>query len=359
MTPPERVAFITGINGQDGSYLAEHLLQLDYTVYGIIRRMSFIHTQRLDGCIGHPKFQHFYGDVTDSACLLRLLTQMIQTHPNAVYEIYHLAAQSHVKISFEMPEYTAEVDAVGTLRLLNVCKSLKDTFGLEKGRLKFYNACTSEMYGDVSVTVQDETTPFNPQSPYAISKVFAFHSAKNYREAYDMYICNGILFNHESPRRGLNFVTRKVTVGLGKILRGEQQCIEMGNLDAVRDWGHARDFVRGMQRMLQHSEPGDYVLATGESHTVREWIEKTFALRGMPLTWRGEQGTVEEEGVDTSGVVRIKINPKYFRPTEVRYLNGSSQKAEKTFGWRPDISFDDLVAEMVEADAPMPTSDAP
>lgn len=346
-----RVAFITGINGQDGSYLAELLLERGYIVYGIIRRMSFIHTKRLDNCIGHPRFRHFYGDVTDSACLFELLSKMIQAHPEAVYEIYHLAAQSHVKISFEMPEYTAEVDAMGTLRLFNACRLLKESFCLPRDRLRIYNACTSEMYGNIATGHQNEQTRFNPQSPYAISKLFTYYMARNYRDAYGMFICNGILFNHESPRRGINFVTRKVTVGLGKILRGEQECIEMGNIDAIRDWGHAKDFVRAMVSILNHTEPDDYVIATGESHTVREWIEKAFALKQMPLTWQGERGTVEEVGVDANGVVRIKIHPKYYRPTEVPFLNGDSSKAFERFGWTPEISFEELLREMVDADA--------
>ena len=345
------VAFITGINGQDGSYLAERLLEKGYVVYGIIRRMSFIHTQRLDGCIGHQRFHHYYGDVTDSACLFERLSQMIQVHPEATYHVYHLAAQSHVKISFEMPEYTAEVDAMGTLRLFNVCRLLKESFHLASDRLRIYNACTSEMYGNIATGLQNEQTVFNPQSPYAISKLFTYYMARNYRDAYGLFICNGILFNHESPRRGINFVTRKVTVGLGKILRGELDYIEMGNIDAIRDWGHAKDFVRAMEMIVSHPVPDDYVIATGQSHTVREWIEKAFALKGLPLTWQGARGTVEETGVDPAGIVRVKIHPKYFRPTEVPYLNGDANKALKQIGWAPEISFDDLLKEMVEADA--------
>ena len=346
----EKVAFITGLNGQDGSYLAELLLEKDYFVYGIIRRMSLINTERIDHLFSHPKFKHFYGDVTDTSCMFQLLTKIYKLHPDASLEIYHLAAQSHVKISFELPEYTAEVDAIGTLRLLDVCKSLKETYELSKERLKIYIACTSEMYGKVIEIPQTEKTPFNPRSPYAISKQFAFYFGKNYREAYDMFISNGILFNHESPRRGFNFVTRKVTIGLGKILRGEISHLEMGNIDSIRDWGHAKDFVNAMYLMLQHDEPDDFVIATGETHTVREFIEKAFLIKGLQISWKGETGSLSEVGVDQNGIIRICMNGKYFRPTEVAYLQGDATKAKRLLGWEPECSFEQLITEMVDKD---------
>ena len=346
----KKVAFITGINGQDGSYLAELLLERGYSVYGIIRRMSLINTERIDHLLNHPDFTHFYGDVTDATCMFQILTKIYMKHSGASIEVYHLAAQSHVKVSFELPEYTAEVDAIGTLRLLDVCKSIKETYQLPKERLKVYIACTSEMFGGVLEIPQTERTPFNPRSPYAIAKQFAFYIGKNYREAYDMFISNGILFNHESPRRGFNFVTRKVTLGLGKIIKGQIDHIQMGNIDAVRDWGHAKDFVKAMYLMLQHKEPDDFVIATGETHSVREFIEKAFALRGYDITWTGEKGTLEETGVDKNGIVRIRIDAKYFRPTEVSYLQGDATKAETLLGWTPEYTFDALVHEMVAAD---------
>ena len=350
----ERVAFITGLAGQDGSYLAEFLLSKDYHVYGIIRRMSLINTARIDAILHtrNPRFHHSYGDVTDGGALYRTLDGIARAHPNACLEVYHLAAQSHVRVSFDIPEYTAEVDAMGTLKVLEACRTLRDAHGWSRDQLRVYVACTSELYGEVLEKPQTETTPFNPRSPYAVAKQFAFYMAKNYRESYDMYICNGILFNHESPRRGFNFVTRKVTLGLGKILRGEETELVMGNIDSVRDWGHARDFVQAMWGMMQLPGTGDdYVVATNETHTVREFIEKAFVLRGMPLNWQGARGTVEEVGVDASGVVRVRVHPRYFRPTEVAFLWGDARKAREAFGWTPATSFDELVAEMVEADA--------
>jgi len=345
-----KIAFITGINGQDGSYLSELLLEKEYYVYGIIRRMSLMNTERIDHLLNHPNFTHFYGDVTDATNMFQILTKIYMKHMTADIEVYHLAAQSHVKVSFELPEYTAEVDAIGTLRLLDVCKSIKETYQLPKDRLKIYIACTSEMFGGVLEIPQNERTPFNPRSPYAISKQFAFYIGKNYREAYDMFISNGILFNHESPRRGFNFVTRKVTLGIGKILKGKNEHIQMGNIDSVRDWGHAKDFVRAMHLMLQHKEPDDFVIATGETHSVRVFIEKAFAIKGMYITWCGEKGSVEETGVDQNGIVRIRINEKYFRPTEVSYLQGDATKAEALLGWKPEYSFEALIREMVATD---------
>lgn len=331
------VAFITGINGQDGSYLSEFLIDKGYNVYGIIRRMSLVNTKRIDHILN--KIKLFYGDVTDSTCLFNSMNQIISIHPNEKYiEVYHLAAQSHVRVSFDIPEYTMNVDALGTLKLLEVCKNFKD-------KVRVYNACTSELYGNVLEIPQNEKTPFNPCSPYAISKQASFYLAKNYRESYGMFVCSGILFNHESPRRGLNFVTRKITVGLGKILRGEIEYLEMGNLDSVRDWGHAKDYIRAMYLMLQQDKPDDFVIATNETHTVREFIEKTFALKGLFIKWNGDVG------IDQNGIARIKTNPIYYRPVDVCFLKGSYDKAKSVLGWKPEISFDQLVQEMVDNDS--------
>lgn len=330
------VAFITGINGQDGSYLSEFLLDKGYSVYGIIRRMSLVNTKRIDHIL--DKIKLFYGDVTDSTCLFNAIHKIVTDYPNEKYiEVYHLAAQSHVKVSFDVPEYTMNVDALGTLKLLEVCKYFKE-------RVRVYNACTSELYGKVLEIPQTETTPFNPCSPYAISKQASYYLTKNYRESYGMFVCSGILFNHESPRRGLNFVTRKITIGLGKILRGEIECLEMGNLDSVRDWGHAKDYIRAMYLMLQQDTPEDFVIATNKTHTVREFIEKTFKLKGINITWNGDTG------IDQNGITRIKTNPIYYRPVDVCYLQGSYEKAKKLLNWEPEISFDQLIQEMVECD---------
>lgn len=331
------VAFITGINGQDGSYLSELLLDKGYHVYGIIRRMSLVNTKRIDHILG--KIKLFYGDITDTTCLFNSIQTIVSEHPNEKYiEVYHLAAQSHVRISFDIPEYTMNVDALGTLKLLEVCKIFKD-------KLRIYNACTSELYGKVLEIPQSESTPFNPCSPYAIAKQASFYIAKNYRESYGMYVCSGILFNHESPRRGLNFVTRKITIGLGKIIRGELEFLEMGNLDSVRDWGHAKDYVRAMYLMLQQENPEDFVIATNETHTVREFIEKTFSMKGIHIKWDGDTG------IDQNGIIRIKTNPIYFRPVDVCYLQGSYEKAKNLLNWKPEISFDQLVQEMVDNDS--------
>lgn len=331
-----KAAFITGINGQDGSYLSELLLEKGYTVHGIIRRMSLMNTARIDHLYAYENFKVYYGDVTDSISIRNVL----ETIKEDTIEVYHLAAQSHVKVSFEMPEYTAQVDAIGTLKLLEVCRSLSTT----TKKFKIYIACTSELYGRVLEIPQNEKTPFNPNSPYAISKQFAYFSAKNYRDAYGMFVCCGILFNHESPRRGINFVTRKVTIGLGKILRGKIEYIEMGNLDSVRDWGHARDYVEAMHLMLQQETPDDFVIATNETHTVREFIEKAFSLKGFTLTWNGN------DGIDQNGIIRIKTNSKYMRPVDVDFLQGDATKARTKLGWVPKMSFDELVREMVETD---------
>jgi GDPmannose 4,6-dehydratase len=348
----EKVAFITGINGQDGSYLSELLLEKGYYVYGILRRMSLMNTERIDHITQqkNERFKYIYGDITDTYSLYNVFEMILKEHQNPRIEVYHLAAQSHVRVSFDMPEYTATVDALGTLKLLEVCRTIRDRCKLTQEQLRIYIACTSELFGEVLEIPQTEQTPFNPRSPYAIAKQFAFYISKNYREAYHMFVANGILFNHESPRRGFNFVTRKITLGLGKILRGEMDVLEMGNIDSIRDWGHAKDYVEAMYLMLQQEKPDDFVIATNETHSVREFIEKTFAMRDLKIQWQGERGSLEEVGVDQNGVVRIRIHPRYFRPTEVAYLQGDATKARTELHWEPKISFDELVQEMVQYD---------
>jgi len=343
----EKVAFITGITGQDGSYLAELLLDKGYIVHGLIRRSSLINTSRIEHIFSNKALHLHYGDLTDGTCLFMCLANIKQAHPEMDrLEVYNLAAQSHVKVSFEMPEYTADTDAFGTLKLLEAIRSN----GL-LGLARFYQASTSELYGLVQETPQSETTPFYPRSPYGVAKLYAYWIVKNYREAYGMFASNGILFNHESERRGHNFVTRKITLGLGKILRGEADRLTMGNIDSLRDWGHAQDYVEGMWRILQHTVADDFVLATGEMHTVREFIERAFALRGFHIGWRG-QG-VDEVGYDTvSGRDLIFIDAKYFRPTEVELLIGNPAKVKTALGWSPSIGFQELVVKMVHADCP-------
>jgi GDPmannose 4,6-dehydratase len=342
-----RIAFITGINGQDGSYLSELLLEKDYYVYGIVRRSSQFNTQRIEHLINHPKFKYFYGDVTDSLSLSNVLSTIENLHSNdniERFEIYNLAAQSHVRVSFDIPDYTAQVDAVGTLRLLELIKTLRN-----KNVVRFYQASTSELYGEVLEIPQTETTPFNPKSPYAIAKLYSYHIVKNYREAYGLFACNGILFNHESERRGPTFVTRKITIGLGNILKGKADKITLGNLDAKRDWGHAKDYVYGMWLMLQQDKPDDFVLSTGEQYSVREFVERTFKLKGINIKWRGTG--VNEEGYDeNTEKVYIDVSSKYFRPTEVETLLGDSSKAREMLNWVPQITFDELVKRMVDED---------
>ncbi len=336
-----RKALITGITGQDGSYLTELLLEKGYEVHGIIRRASSFNTDRIDHIYrdrhenGVPLTLH-YGDLTDSSNLNRLLEKI---RPD---ELYNLAAQSHVKVSFEVPEYTAEVDAVGVLRLLDAIR--------ETGvRCRFYQASTSELYGKVQETPQTETTPFYPRSPYGVAKLYAYWIVRNYREAYGLHANNGILFNHESPRRGATFVTRKITCAVARIERGRQACLYIGNLDARRDWGYAPDYVRGMWMMLQQPEPDDYVLATGEAHSVREFIEAAFAEIGRRIVWRG--AGEREEGVEAeTGAVRVRVDPRYYRPAEVDFLLGDPRKAREKLGWAPTIGFRELVRLMVEAD---------
>jgi len=340
-----RIALITGITGQDGSYLAEFLLKKEYIVWGIIRRASDINTHRIDHLYHNKNLLLKYGDMTDSSNLFNIINEIKESYKDFErLEIYNLAAMSHVKVSFEMPEYTANTDGIGVLRLL---EAIRSSGMIEKTR--FYQASTSELYGLVQEVPQSETTPFYPRSPYGVAKLYAYWITKNYRESFNMFSCNGILFNHESPRRGPTFVTRKITKGLNKILKGELDCLVMGNLDAKRDWGHAIDYVDGMWRILQADKPNDYVLSTNEFHSVREFIEKSFALKKINIKWKGEG--LNEVGYDTkTGRVLIKISDKYFRPAEVEELLGDSRKARKELGWIPKYSFDDLIKEMVEED---------
>jgi len=338
------VALITGITGQDGSYLAELLLEKEYKVWGLIRRSSSINTGRID----HIFDQLFlrYGDLTDSSNLFNVLTEIKNTYPDITrLEVYNLGAMSHVKVSFELPEYTCDVDAMGTLRLLEACR----TCGVPLSKIRFYQASTSEMYGKVVEVPQTERTPFYPRSPYGVAKLYAFWITKNYREAYNMYACSGILFNHESPRRGHNFVTRKVTIALGNILNGKQDRLVLGNINSLRDWGHAKDYVKGMWLMLQQENADDYVLATNEYHSVREFVERAFFQKGIKIGWKG-QG-IAEIGYDMdTGKEYVFISEKYFRPAEVDELLGDSTKAKEELGWVPMVSFDELVKEMVEFD---------
>jgi GDPmannose 4,6-dehydratase len=338
-----RRALIAGVTGQDGAYLAEFLLGKGYEVHGIKRRSSSFNTARIDHLYvdSHEEDTNFrlhYGDVTDATNLIRLVKEI---EPD---EIYNLAAQSHVQVSFETPQYTGLADGLGTLHLLEAIRIL----GLEK-TTRFYQASTSELYGNVPEVPQRETTPFHPRSPYAVAKLYAFWTTVNYRDAYGLHASNGILFNHESPIRGETFVTRKITRGVAAIELGMQSKLRLGNLDAKRDWGHARDYVEGMWLMVQQSEPEDYVLATGEAHSVREFVELAFAQVGRNIDWRGEG--VEEEGIDAStGQVLISIDPSYFRRTEVSLLLGDPSKARRQLGWRHRTGFRELVAEMTDAD---------
>lgn len=354
MKNPQKVALITGITGQDGSYLAEFLLEKGYIVHGLKRRASSFNTQRVDHIYQDPhirnaNFRLHYGDLTDTSNLVRIVQE---TQPD---EIYNLGAQSHVAVSFESPEYTADVDGLGTLRLLEAIRIL----GLEK-KTRFYQASTSELFGLVQETPQRETTPFYPRSPYAAAKMYAYWITVNYREAYGIYACNGILFNHESPRRGETFVTRKITRGLANINQGLEDCLYMGNIDALRDWGHAKDYVRMQWMMLQQDKPEDFVIATGVQYSVREFIEKTANALGMVLRWEGK-------GIDecaywlnppsdlvTEGIVIprciFRVDPRYFRPTEVETLLGDPTKAKERLGWVPEITLDEMIHEMVVSD---------
>lgn len=339
-----KVAFVTGITGQDGSYLAELLLEKGYHVWGIIRRSSNINTNRIDHIF--DKLVLRYGDLTDSSNLLNVLMEIKNTYPSLDrLEVYNLGAMSHVKISFEMPEYTGDVDAIGTLRLLEAIR----TSGISNEKVRFYQASTSEMFGKVVEVPQKETTPFYPRSPYGVAKLYSHWITKNYRESYNMYACCGILFNHESPRRGHNFVTRKITIALGNIIKGKQDKLVLGNINSLRDWGHAKDYVEGMWLMLQQEKPEDYVLSTCEYHSVREFVEKAFALKGFTIKWKGDG--VEEVGYDEiSGRELIFISEAYFRLAEVDELLGDSTKARNELGWTPKCGFDELVRDMVEND---------
>ena len=337
-----KTALITGITGQDGAYLAEFLLEKGYIVHGIKRRASLLNTDRIDHLYENPQvkdrrlFLH-YGDMTDSSSLVRIIQQ---TRPD---EIYNLAAQSHVAVSFEEPEYTANSDALGALRVLEAMRIL----GMEK-TARFYQASTSELYGLVQESPQREATPFYPRSPYAVAKLYAYWITVNYREAYGMFACNGILFNHESPIRGETFVTRKITRALARIRLGQQDCLYLGNLDARRDWGHAKDFVEAQWLMLQQPGPEDFVIATGEQHSVREFVECAAAELGVAITWRGSGQ--HERGIDSNDRCIVAVDPRYFRPTEVGSLLGDASKARKTLGWQPRVTFRELVAEMAAAD---------
>lgn len=339
----DRIALITGVTGQDGAWLARLLLEKGYHVHGVKRRSSSFNTQRIDDLYEDPhvesaRLRLHYGDLTDATNLIRIVQE---TQPD---EIYNLAAQSHVQVSFETPEYTANSDAVGTLRLLEAIRIL----GMEK-KARFYQASTSELYGKVQETPQSERTPFYPRSPYAAAKLYAYWITVNYREAYDMHASNGILFNHEGPTRGETFVTRKITRAVAAIELGFQDMLYLGNLDAKRDWGHARDYAEGMWRIVQQDEPDDYVLATGETHSVREFVELAFAEVGRHIAWKGT-GT-DEQGIDAgTGKVVVRIDPRYFRPTEVDLLLGDPRKAHQKLGWTHTTSFRDLVSEMVASD---------
>ncbi len=339
------IALITGITGQDGSYLAEFLLEKNYIVYGIIRRSSLINTSRIDHIFDNKNLKLKYGDLTDSSNILNILYEIKKSYEDLnKLEIYNLGAMSHVKVSFELPEYTGEVDALGTLRILEAIRSS----GFHE-KIRFYQASTSEMFGKVQEVPQKETTPFYPRSPYGVAKLYAHWITKNYRESYGLFACSGILYNHESSRRAHNFVTRKITIGLGKILKGESDKLVLGNLNAKRDWGHAKDYIKGMWLMLQHDIADDYILSTNEMHSVREFVEKTFYLKGFDIKWKGEG--VNEIGYDNkSGRELIFVDEKYFRPAEVDELLGDSTKARNVLGWKPEISFDDLIKEMVNND---------
>ena len=337
-----KVALITGVTGQDGAYLAEFLLGKGYIVHGVKRRSSLFNTDRIDHLyqdphVDHQNFVLHYGDLTDSTNLIRIIQQ---TQPD---EIYNLAAMSHVAVSFETPEYTANADGIGTLRILEAIRIL----GLEQ-KTKFYQASTSELYGLVQETPQKETTPFYPRSPYAVAKLYAYWITVNYREAYGIYACNGILFNHESPIRGETFVTRKITRALARVKLGLQDCLYLGNMDALRDWGHAKDYVEMQWLMLQQDKAEDFVIATGVQYSVRDFVNAAAKELEMPIYWQS-QG-MNETGIDSNGKVVVKVDPRYFRPTEVETLLGDPTKAKQKLGWTPKITFQALVAEMVQAD---------
>ncbi|KIL49927.1 GDP-mannose 4,6-dehydratase [Jeotgalibacillus soli] len=333
-----KTALITGITGQDGAYLAEFLFEKGYKVHGLIRRSSIEKLDRIEHLVHDERLTLHYGDMTDSSNVIRLLSEL---HPD---EVYNLAAQSHVHVSFETPEYTANADGIGTLRLLEAVRIL----GLEE-KTRLYQASTSELYGKVQETPQSETTPFYPRSPYAAAKLYAFWITVNYREAYNLYACNGILFNHESPLRGETFVTRKITMAAARIKLGLQDCLYLGNLDSKRDWGFAGDYVEAMWLMLQQDQPEDFVIATGETRTVREFVERAFLETGIEILWQGNGA--EEKGVDqATGKTVVSVDPQFFRPTEVDLLLGNPAKAKEKLGWQPKTSFDELVKMMMKSD---------
>lgn len=329
-------AFITGITGQDGSYLAEFLIEKDYEVHAVLRRGSTFTTSRIEHLMGHPLLKLYHGDLTDSSNLHTLLSQICPD------EVYNLAAQSHVAVSFEVPEYTAEVDGIGTIRLLNAIKDLKL-------KPKFYQASTSELFGGLPETApQNEKTPFTPHSPYAAAKLYSYWITCNYRDSYGIFAVNGILFNHESPRRGETFVTKKITKAAARIKQGRQELVELGNLSAKRDWGYAKDYVECMWMMLQQERPEDFVIATGKSITIREFAQMAFKEVGLEILWQGEG--INEIGIDQNGITRVKVNPKYFRPQEVEFLQGDASKAKEVLGWKPKTSLEQLVKIMVDFD---------
>ena len=337
-----KLALITGITGQDGSYLSELLLNKNYKVYGTVRRNSNIHNyDRLDHIIHNITL--YYNDLTDSNSLSRIINNIINDNKDYnILEIYNLAAQSHVKISFDIPEYTCNTNSIGTLKLLEIIRDLDE---INKNKIRFYQAGSSEMYGEVLETPQNENTPFNPQSPYACSKVFSHYLVNNYRDSYNIFACNGILFNHESPRRGKNFVTMKIINGVKDIINGKKQFIELGNIDAKRDWGHSKDYVYGMWLMLQQKIPDNYVLATGETYSVRQFIEKAFNYVNINIKWKGKG--LEETGLDDNDIIRIKINKEYFRPSEVDLLLGDSTKAQNILKWdRYYDTLDKIIIDM-------------
>lgn len=340
-----KTALVTGITGQDGSYLAELLLEKGYNVHGIKRRTSLINTDRVDHLFNHPNFKMHHGDMTDTSSLVHILQE---TKPD---EVYNLAAQSHVAVSFEVPEFTAQSDAIGSLRLLEAIRILD-----MHRHVKYYQASTSELYGKVQETPQTETTPFYPRSPYGVAKLYAYWITVNYREAYNMFACNGILFNHESPRRGETFVTRKITMALNRIHLGLQDCLYLGNLDAKRDWGHARDFVEAQWLMLQQDTPEDFVIATGEQHSVREFVEEAAKHVEMEIKWKGKG--VDEKGY-ANGQCVVAVDPKYFRPAEVETLLGDPTKAKEKLGWKPETSFETLIGEMMHDDLLMAVKEIP
>lgn len=343
------IAIITGITGQDGSYLAEFLLEKGYTIYGLIRRASSINTKRIEHLRSQLKLR--YGDLTDKGSLIAILSEANEAYKvrketgwNGIIEVYNLAAQSHVQISFQMPEYTASVGAMGTLAFLEAIRVLKmDQYA------RFYQASTSEMYGKVQEVPQSETTPFYPRSPYGVAKVYSYWIIRNYRDSYGIHASNGILFNHESPRRGINFVTRKITYGLRQIVKGKADCIKLGNIYAKRDWGHAKDYVRAMWMILQQDKPDDYVVSTGKNYSVKDFLNAAFAEVGMILTWSGE-GLNEVAHVDDRTDPVVRISEKYFRPAEVDELLGDNTKIKSQLGWEPKYTFEELVKEMVESD---------